>query len=82
MVQIPWNDDDELLTAWRDARTGYPWIDAIMVQVRYVAFLFCKCILLPIQNAALLLQPHHMPSLYFYQLVEAVYLKSILICNL
>ncbi|KAF5453202.1 hypothetical protein F2P56_028121 [Juglans regia] len=32
--QIPWNDDDELLTAWRDARTGYPWIDAIMVQLR------------------------------------------------
>lgn len=32
--QIPWNDDDELLTAWRDARTGFPWIDAIMVQLR------------------------------------------------
>ncbi|OMP00141.1 hypothetical protein COLO4_12882 [Corchorus olitorius] len=31
--QIPWNDDDELLAAWREARTGYPWIDAIMVQV-------------------------------------------------
>ncbi|XP_034695357.1 (6-4)DNA photolyase isoform X2 [Vitis riparia] len=32
--QIPWNDDDELLAAWREARTGYPWIDAIMVQLR------------------------------------------------
>ncbi|OVA00500.1 DNA photolyase [Macleaya cordata] len=32
--QIPWNDDDELLVAWREARTGYPWIDAIMVQLR------------------------------------------------
>ncbi|KAK2974362.1 hypothetical protein RJ640_021218 [Escallonia rubra] len=32
--QIPWNDDDELLAAWRDARTGFPWIDAIMVQLR------------------------------------------------
>ncbi|KAM7483676.1 hypothetical protein LguiB_008259 [Lonicera macranthoides] len=30
--QIPWNDDDELLAAWRDGRTGFPWIDAIMVQ--------------------------------------------------
>ncbi|KAB1218639.1 (6-4)DNA photolyase [Morella rubra] len=30
--QIPWDDNDELLVAWRDARTGYPWIDAIMVQ--------------------------------------------------
>ncbi|CAH9108449.1 unnamed protein product [Cuscuta epithymum] len=32
--QIPWNDNDELLVAWRDARTGFPWIDAIMVQLR------------------------------------------------
>ncbi|XP_024026150.1 (6-4)DNA photolyase [Morus notabilis] len=32
--QIPWNDNEELLTAWRDAKTGYPWIDAIMVQLR------------------------------------------------
>ncbi|KAH7565099.1 hypothetical protein JRO89_XS09G0131900 [Xanthoceras sorbifolium] len=31
--QIPWNNDDELLAAWREARTGFPWIDAIMVQV-------------------------------------------------
>ncbi|XP_044495187.1 (6-4)DNA photolyase isoform X1 [Mangifera indica] len=31
--QIPWNTDDELLVAWREARTGYPWIDAIMVQL-------------------------------------------------
>ncbi|XP_023004842.1 (6-4)DNA photolyase [Cucurbita maxima] len=32
--QIPWKDDNELLAAWRDARTGFPWIDAIMVQLR------------------------------------------------
>ncbi|KAK9149712.1 hypothetical protein Scep_008469 [Stephania cephalantha] len=32
--QIPWNDNDELLAAWRDGRTGYPWIDAIMVQLQ------------------------------------------------
>ncbi|XP_059640490.1 (6-4)DNA photolyase isoform X1 [Cornus florida] len=32
--QIPWSNDDELLAAWRDARTGFPWIDAIMVQLR------------------------------------------------
>ncbi|KAL6285829.1 hypothetical protein ACE6H2_010219 [Prunus campanulata] len=32
--QIPWNDDDELLVAWREARTGFPWIDAIMTQLR------------------------------------------------
>ncbi|OAY52868.1 (6-4)DNA photolyase isoform X2 [Manihot esculenta] len=31
--QIPWSDDNELLAAWREARTGYPWIDAIMVQL-------------------------------------------------
>ncbi|KAL6972835.1 (6-4)DNA photolyase [Sarracenia purpurea var. burkii] len=32
--QIPWNVDDRLLAAWRDARTGFPWIDAIMVQLQ------------------------------------------------
>ncbi|XP_065865402.1 (6-4)DNA photolyase isoform X2 [Euphorbia lathyris] len=32
--QIPWNEDNELLAAWREARTGYPWIDAIMVQLQ------------------------------------------------
>eukprot|EP01018_Ginkgo_biloba_P022047 Gb_03016 [translate_table: standard] len=30
--QIPWNNDDRLLAAWRDGQTGYPWIDAVMVQ--------------------------------------------------
>ncbi|KAL3511853.1 hypothetical protein ACH5RR_024570 [Cinchona calisaya] len=32
--QIPWDNNDDLLAAWRDARTGFPWIDAIMVQLR------------------------------------------------
>ncbi|GAQ91785.1 photolyase/cryptochrome [Klebsormidium nitens] len=32
--QVPWTDDDALLAAWRDAKTGYPWIDAIMTQLR------------------------------------------------
>lgn len=32
--QIPWRDDDHLLAAWRDSKTGYPWIDAAMVQLR------------------------------------------------
>jgi len=32
--QIPWDHDAELLAAWRDARTGYPWIDAAMTQLR------------------------------------------------
>ncbi|CAI5500695.1 unnamed protein product [Closterium sp. Naga37s-1] len=32
--QIPWKVDSELLAVWRDARTGFPWIDAIMVQLR------------------------------------------------
>ncbi|ONK66521.1 uncharacterized protein A4U43_C06F9060 [Asparagus officinalis] len=30
--QIPWRDDEELFAAWREGRTGYPWIDAIMIQ--------------------------------------------------
>ncbi|CAA7044156.1 unnamed protein product [Microthlaspi erraticum] len=32
--QIPWKEDHEMLSAWRDSKTGYPWIDAIMVQLR------------------------------------------------
>ncbi|KAJ7523232.1 hypothetical protein O6H91_18G042700 [Diphasiastrum complanatum] len=32
--QIPWKDDEDLLAAWRDGHTGYPWIDAAMVQLR------------------------------------------------
>ncbi|XP_014755728.1 (6-4)DNA photolyase isoform X2 [Brachypodium distachyon] len=32
--QIPWRQNEELFVAWRDGRTGYPWIDAIMIQLR------------------------------------------------
>ncbi|CAM6085647.1 unnamed protein product [Calypogeia fissa] len=32
--QISWRDDDRLLGLWRDAQTGYPWIDAAMIQLR------------------------------------------------
>jgi cryptochrome len=30
---IPWSEDPELLQAWKEARTGYPWIDACMKQL-------------------------------------------------
>ena len=32
--QIPWDANSEKLAAWAEARTGFPWIDAIMTQVR------------------------------------------------
>ncbi|MCO5566787.1 hypothetical protein L7F22_020467 [Adiantum nelumboides] len=32
--QIPWKDDDHLLASWREGRTGFPWIDAAMIQLR------------------------------------------------
>jgi len=32
--QIPWDEDAELLASWKEARTGYPWIDACMTQLR------------------------------------------------
>eukprot|EP00095_Tigriopus_kingsejongensis_P010665 maker-scaffold799_size95547-snap-gene-0.11 protein:Tk10665 transcript:maker-scaffold799_size95547-snap-gene-0.11-mRNA-1 annotation:"cryptochrome-1-like isoform x1" len=32
--QIPWDVNDEYLQAWTHARTGYPWIDAVMTQLR------------------------------------------------
>ena len=32
--QIPWGENAELLAAWKEARTGYPYIDAVMTQLR------------------------------------------------
>ena len=32
--QIPWSADAALLAAWEEGRTGYPWIDACMTQLR------------------------------------------------
>lgn len=32
--QIPWDDDPRLLEAWTKSQTGYPFIDAIMTQLR------------------------------------------------
>lgn len=32
--QIPWVDDNAKLTAWEEGRTGYPFIDAAMRQLR------------------------------------------------
>ncbi|KAK5876616.1 hypothetical protein CesoFtcFv8_025951 [Champsocephalus esox] len=33
-VQIPWDRNPEALTKWAEGRTGFPWIDAIMTQLR------------------------------------------------
>lgn len=30
---VPWDDDPQLLDAWKSGRTGYPWIDACMRQL-------------------------------------------------
>ena len=32
--QIPWRRDEALILAWKEGRTGYPFIDAIMTQLR------------------------------------------------
>ena len=32
--QIDWDDKPQLLEAWEQGRTGYPWIDACMTQLR------------------------------------------------
>lgn len=32
--QIPWDDNQEFFEAWRDGKTGYPFIDAIQTQLR------------------------------------------------
>ncbi|KAJ3206927.1 hypothetical protein HK099_000395 [Clydaea vesicula] len=33
-LQIDWKDNEEYLKAWTEAKTGFPWIDAIMTQLR------------------------------------------------
>lgn len=33
-VQIPWDRNPEGLAKWAEGRTGFPWIDAIMTQLR------------------------------------------------
>uniref|UniRef100_W5NDT5 Cryptochrome-1 n=1 Tax=Lepisosteus oculatus TaxID=7918 RepID=W5NDT5_LEPOC len=34
-VQIPWDKNPEALAKWAEGRTGFPWIDAIMTQLRH-----------------------------------------------
>lgn len=33
-VQIPWDHNPEAMAKWAEGRTGFPWIDAIMTQLR------------------------------------------------
>ena len=33
-IQLPWDDNKIYLETWRQGKTGYPWIDAIIRQVR------------------------------------------------
>ena len=33
-IQVPWDNNREVLSKWANAQTGYPWIDAIMTQLR------------------------------------------------
>ncbi|XP_064627146.1 cryptochrome-1-like isoform X2 [Lineus longissimus] len=32
-LKVPWYEDDEKLQKWKNAKTGYPWIDACMTQL-------------------------------------------------
>lgn len=32
--QIPWRRDEALIEAWKEGRTGFPWIDAVMTQLK------------------------------------------------
>ena len=33
-IQLPWDDNPQYLEAWRQGRTGFPWIDAVIRQCR------------------------------------------------
>jgi cryptochrome len=39
-VQIKWTENDEYFQAWKNGRTGYPFIDAIMTQLRKEVILY------------------------------------------
>ena len=32
--QVPWDKNSEALAKWSSGKTGFPWIDAIMTQLR------------------------------------------------
>ncbi|XP_050419661.1 cryptochrome-1-like isoform X2 [Adelges cooleyi] len=40
-VQIPWNSNIQALSKWANGQTGYPWIDAIMIQLRKEGWIHC-----------------------------------------
>lgn len=31
---VPWDDDEDFLEKWKNGQTGYPWIDACMMQLK------------------------------------------------
>jgi cryptochrome len=33
-IQLPWDENEKYLDAWRNGMTGYPWIDAVIRQIR------------------------------------------------
>merc|ERR1711904_205914 len=37
--RIPWGEEAKLLTAWEEGRTGYPFIDALMRQLRQTGWM-------------------------------------------
>ncbi|CAL4122931.1 unnamed protein product, partial [Meganyctiphanes norvegica] len=42
-IPIPWQSNNKLLSAWRDGRTGYPFIDACMRQLRKEGYMHHAC---------------------------------------
>ena len=39
--QIDWDENEAHLAAWKEGRTGFPWIDAIMTQVWGAGLVSC-----------------------------------------
>lgn len=33
-IQLPWDQNEKYLNAWRNGKTGYPWVDAVIRQIR------------------------------------------------
>ncbi|XP_041350836.1 cryptochrome-1-like [Gigantopelta aegis] len=42
-VQIPWDKNSEALAKWAEGKTGFPWIDAIMNQLKQEGWIHHLC---------------------------------------
>ncbi len=70
---FPWTDDQALLNAWQQGRTGYPWIDAGMRQLRETGWMHnrVRMAVASFLTKHLLVRWQHGEAWFWDQLVDA-----------